>query len=277
MHTAGHDEPYESRTYVPDSAGGVLQEQPSGAEYGSWFHAVMENLDFAATNLQEHIGQVLDRTPFERASRAAHIAGIAAVIETPMDSVAVDFCLRRLSRHNRLDESEFLIGLGAGDQLAELSKLAEIAAKDPGNPFADYFARMAQTVTHKHYRGLLTGSLDGLYRVLSGEKNEYLIVDFKSNKLSNYGYESMKAEMELHDYPLQALLYSVGLHRFLKMRLNDYQPQLHLGGSAYLFVRGMQGVSTPVRDGTREGVFHWRYSPGLIEKASRWCAGESIP
>ena len=54
------------------------------------------------------------------------------------------------------------------------------------------------------------------------------------------------------DYPLQALLYSVVLHRFLRWR----QPgttRRHLGGVLYLFVRGMCGPDTPVVDGHPAG------------------------
>ena len=46
-------------------------------------------------------------------------------------------------------------------------------------------------------------------------------------------------------YPLQALLYGVALHRFLRWRLPDYDPERHLGGTLYLFVRGMCGPATP--------------------------------
>ena len=39
-------------------------------------------------------------------------------------------------------------------------------------------------------------------------------------------------------YPLQALLYSVAVHRMLRWRQPDYDPERHLGGVLYLFVRG---------------------------------------
>lgn len=62
------------------------------------------------------------------------------------------------------------------------------------------------------------------------------------------------AEAMLHpDYPLQALLYSVVLHRFLRWRQPGYDPERHLGGVLYLFVRGMCGPDTPVTDGTLPG------------------------
>jgi exodeoxyribonuclease V beta subunit len=44
-----------------------------------------------------------------------------------------------------------------------------------------------------------------------------------------------------HHYPLQAHLYLVALHRYLRWRLPDYDPPSHLGGYAYLFLRGLPG------------------------------------
>ena len=38
----------------------------------------------------------------------------------------------------------------------------------------------------------------------------------------------------------------------------EYSPERHLGGVAYLFVRGMIGVATPTLAGETYGVFSWR-------------------
>jgi exodeoxyribonuclease V beta subunit len=46
-------------------------------------------------------------------------------------------------------------------------------------------------------------------------------------------------------YPLQAHLYLVALHRYLHWRLPGYEPAEHLGGYAYVFLRGVPG---PVED-----------------------------
>ena len=70
------------------------------------------------------------------------------------------------------------------------------------------------------------------------------------------------------DYPLQALLYSVVLHRFLRWRLPDYAPEQHLGGVAYLFVRGMCGPATPMVDGHPCGVFSWQPPVELVSGLS---------
>ena len=60
-------------------------------------------------------------------------------------------------------------------------------------------------------------------------------------------------------YPLQAILYVVALHRYLAWRLGPrYDPARHLGGVAYLFVRGMIGPSSPTEAGESSGVFRWQ-------------------
>jgi len=67
--------------------------------------------------------------------------------------------------------------------------------------------------------------------------------------------------MEEHDYPLQALLYAVALHRYLRWRMPGYRAPDHLGGVAYLFLRGMTG------SGGQEvghGVFEWAVPPELV-------------
>ena len=73
--------------------------------------------------------------------------------------------------------------------------------------------------------------------------------------------------VEAH-YPLQALLYAVVLHRFLRWRLTGYDPEEHLGGVMYLYLRGLCGPDTPVVDGERCGVFSWRPPVALVEAVS---------
>jgi exodeoxyribonuclease V beta subunit len=74
--------------------------------------------------------------------------------------------------------------------------------------------------------------------------------------------------MQRGHYGLQALLYTVALHRYLRWRLAGYEAERHLGGVLYLFVRGMTGADTPVVDGTPCGVFRWRPPATLVEALS---------
>ena len=69
-------------------------------------------------------------------------------------------------------------------------------------------------------------------------------------------------------YPLQALLYTVALHRYLRWRLPAYDPERHLAGVLYLFVRGMVGAETPRVGGQPCGVLAWRPPAALVEALS---------
>ena len=91
-----------------------------------------------------------------------------------------------------------------------------------------------------------------------GADARYLVVDYKTNWLGpadepltahSYRPEALAAAMGHSDYPLQALLYAAVLHRFLRWRQPGYDPERHLGGVLYLYLRGMCGPETPVVDG----------------------------
>ena len=81
--------------------------------------------------------------------------------------------------------------------------------------------------------------------------------------------------MAAHDYPLQALLYSVALHRYLRWRIADYDPTVHLGGVAYLFVRGMVGPDTPVVDGAPTASSRGR-SRRVSSRSSATCSTAAV-
>ena len=139
-------------------------------------------------------------------------------------------------------------------------------------------------------RGYLSGSIDLVLRVpdrpaseASAGGHRYVVVDYKTNKLGDpqrpltaldYTPELMTEAMVHSHYPLQALLYSVVLHRYLRWRLPGYDPQLHLGGILYLYVRGMCGPETPEVDGAPCGVFAWHPPAAMVLEISELLAGE---
>jgi exodeoxyribonuclease V beta subunit len=79
------------------------------------------------------------------------------------------------------------------------------------------------------------------------------------------------------DYPLQAMLYTVALHRFLRWRQPGYDPARHIAGVLYLFVRGMAGPDNPVVDGQPCGVFGWAPPVQLISGLSDLLDGAVPP
>ena len=123
-------------------------------------------------------------------------------------------------------------------------------------------------------RGYLTGSIDLVLR-LPGER--FAVVDYKTNWLGGTATEltawhhrpaALGEEMRRAHYWLQALLYTVALHRYLRWRLPGYAAERNLAGVLYLFLRGMSGAATPVVDGTPCGVCPWQPSAALVEALS---------
>ena len=113
-----------------------------------------------------------------------------------------------------------------------------------------------------------------------------MVADYKSNRLAareeplvvgHYRHDLLDVEMQRHHYPLQALLYTVALHRYLRWRAPDYDPERHLGGTLYLFLRGMVGPGTPRSAGAPYGVFGWRFRPELVTELSNLLdAGDGV-
>ncbi|MEU8901695.1 UvrD-helicase domain-containing protein [Nocardia sp. NPDC048505] len=269
-------------TELPTAAPSLMNALPYGAEFGTLVHGVLELIDREAPDLA---AEVLTRSRAAIDELLAEIdpellgAALLAVLRTPLGFG----CLADISGRDQLNELEFELPLSGGDtpaahtatlrQIADLLR-AHLPADDEFRPYAEQLAALDDVPL----RGYLTGSIDAVLRVTDGAAPRFVIVDYKTNRLGtgdltvdHYTRERMCAEMRRSHYPLQALLYSVALHRYLRWRLPDYDPARHLGGCAYLFVRGMIGPDTP----PGRGVFDWTPPAALIVALSDLLAGEA--
>jgi exodeoxyribonuclease V beta subunit len=198
---------------------------------------------------------------------------------TPLGSLADGRPLAGIAPADRLTELDFELPLRGGDQPNGVGYLREVAdvlrTHLPGDdPLAGYADLLADPlVGDAVLRGYLGGSIDAVLRV----DGRYLVVDYKTNRLAapdepltawHYRAEAMAIAMLQAHYPLQALLYDVALHRFLRWRLPGYRPEKHLGGVLYLFLRGMCGPSVAVSGSVVPGVFAWRPPAALVVAAS---------
>lgn len=263
-----------------------MAELPVGATFGSLVHAVLETADATAPDLA---GELTDRVREQLVLWPVEIdidtlvEALVAIYETPLGPLADSVTLHSVGR-DKLAELDFELPLGAreGTDRVRLGQLAAILrrhlpATDPLLPYADLLDH--EELGGQVLRGYLTGSIDVVLRV--GER--YLVADYKTNwlgpadeplLLSAYGPEPLAAAMGHSDYPLQALLYAATLHRYLRWRLRDYDPERHLGGVLYLYLRGMAGPNTPVVEGNPTGVFSWRPPTALVLELSDLLDGE---
>ena len=268
-----------------------MAELPKGAKFGTLVHAVLETADPFAADLTTELATQIDRHsvwwPVDVATPEL-AAALVPMHDTPLGALAADLTLRQIGLRDRLRELDFEFPLAGGDlrasapdiRLRAVGRLvAEHLAAD--DPLASYAERLTgDALGSQSLRGYLNGSIDAVLRIPDGGVpggHRYVVVDYKSNwlgdgdgALTSADYERARlVEAMLHsDYPLQALLYSVVLHRFLRWRQPGYDPDRHLGGVLYLFVRGMCGADTPLIDGHRAGVFDWRPPASLIVAVS---------
>jgi exodeoxyribonuclease V beta subunit len=231
------------------------------------------------------------------------VAHIPVILSTPLHAerdgavtLPNNFSLGQLHRTDRLDELPFDLRLGSGTahrqgaglldegQHADAEEVVAalgLLGGDHRSALRDWAAHRLQAATHGSpvvpaIAGILTGKIDLVFRATVDGTARYYVVDYKTTRLcqprgGGYTDAWLDYAMARDDYYLQSLLYSVALHRYLALRLGDsYAYDTHMGGSLYLYVRGMQGAngSAPVA-GHREGVFAQRWPREVVERIDR--------
>ena len=221
-----------------------MAQLPSGATFGTLVHAVLETADPQAADLAGELG-----TKIEKHSRwwpvdvpaDALAAALVPLHDTQLGPLADNLTLRQIPMSDRLCELDFEFPLAGGDLRGQvpdirLSAVGSLLGRHlgPQDPLAAYVDRLGDaTLGRQPLRGYLSGSLDVVLRVPSGSGCRYLVADYKTNWLGEQDRPltagdytpGRMAEAMLHsDYPLQALLYSVVLHRFLRWRQPGYHP-----------------------------------------------------
>jgi exodeoxyribonuclease V beta subunit len=274
-------EPVPEAAEAPPSP---MAELPSGAAFGSLVHGVLEVADPLAPDLQaELLAHVEEQrvwwpvdTPAEELA-----AALVPLHHTSLGPLAGGLTLGQIGLPDRLCELDFEIPLAGGD----VAPGVEVTLADVGALLARHledddllrpYAQRLQTpgLGGQSLRGYLSGSIDVVLR-LPGPR--FLVVDYKTNWLgpvdqpltaAAYSRDRLVEAMLHSDYPLQALLYVVVVHRYLRWRQPGYDPGRHLGGVLYLYVRGMCGLETPEEDGHPAGVFSWQPPVSLVTALS---------
>mgnify|MGYP004426198811 FL=1 len=122
--------------------------------------------------------------------------------------VAPGVTLKDVPKSARSAELEFLIPISASLTAERL--VSELKAMDPKYDFG--------TLRPEDLKGFLTGFIDLAFSA----GGRFYVLDWKSNiispEASGYTEKAMSAEMDVHLYRLQYLIYWVALRRFLQVR-----------------------------------------------------------
>lgn len=289
----------ENRSAATDPRAVVspLSAFPGGAAFGTLVHTVLETLDTSRTG-DDLDAEVLARCRVAGADRFPGVtatdlaAALGEVLRTPLGPAADGLPLAAFAPRDRLSELEFELPLAGGDTPhagAVVGAIGDLLADHlpDGDPFRPYAQRLRTAAfATSPLRGYLTGSLDSVLRLTGPDGPRFLVVDYKTNRLGvpdrdvtawDYRPDALVAAMSDSDYVLQLLLYLVALHRYLRWRLPGYDPQMHLGGGLYLFVRGMCGPQTPVLGDAPTGVLAWRPPASLVVALSSLLDGTAPP
>lgn len=232
-----------------------------GAQAGSTLHDVLEHWDFQdEKQLAALCEQKLNyyALPIEEAQRPQLLAWFQAMVATPLqDNFGNSFALSDLNKPQRLSEMEFHLPVPA------LLKPPTLMA-------------LLGTDTHLDFSPM-TGFLKGFIDLIFVHNDRYYVADYKSNflgfEVQDYLGKSLTKAMQEHLYDLQAWIYTLALDALLCVRLGEnYQPERHLGGAYYFFLRGMHlGAQAPrfMHNGLEQapGVF---YLPPDVAKLQQW-------
>lgn len=239
----------------------------AGSRFGNVLHAALENTDFGAwANWRP--GDAAPQGQGEIIAKALHDEGYAE--DDIADGVAVLTALVGQTLTVALSEGGALHSLGIGERRAEIE--FHFAMQPTAVPTLLRVLHEHGVARHRHgfgarqrLEGLMTGKIDLTYQ----RDGRWYVLDYKSNRLPGYAPAQLEAAMRHSEYDLQALIYTVALHRWLRFRLGDnYDYARDFGGIRYLFCRGLDAARS-----SSPGLYAHCFAPELVQAVDELFAG----
>src|SRR5690606_17796833 len=233
----GRDEPELDPDTAPLDAADI-DPRFGGARFGVVLHEVFEHADFAAWQAwrpgddapageRKKITDALGKGGYAVDDMDDGVAVIVPMIgHTLTVALPEGTTLADVPEEHRRPEIEFQFALAPTRVDALLALLHRHGLLATRHGFG----------LRRRLEGLMTGLIDLTY-VHDGR---WYVLDYKSNRLPGYAPAQLHDAMAHSEYRLQALLYTLALHRWLRFRLgNAYDYARDFGGARYLFCRGI--------------------------------------
>jgi exodeoxyribonuclease V beta subunit len=269
------DECLDDQQIESESKNDIRFTLTKGAATGNLLHDILEHTDFSQAHWERSLERPLSR--FNETLDAEQQSELVNWLEVCLDS-RLDICneegpkLNELSWSKTLRETEFYFPM----EQVKPHRLGQLLAKHREQ-------RLNLDSKHKNNRQTnpiqlpgnkaLQGMMHGFIDLIFQWQDKYYVVDYKSthlgNRLEHYEQNALEKNIRDNYYDLQYLLYSLALHRYLKSRKTDYDPQQHFGGIHYLYLRGM----TP---GSKKGIFTTHISPELLSELDELFTGNKF-
>jgi exodeoxyribonuclease V beta subunit len=276
---------------VPEGVTMPLARIPKGTYIGTVIHTIFEHFDTAASSLDDEMTRLVDTHasgPSLLPHRKDLIDGLLLAASTPLGPLMGNKSLAAIAPNDRLPELSFEMGLPHLSKGIRVKQIGDAMLEMlPANDSLLGYARLLSSDQFNiPLAGLINGSIDAVLRVENNDGVEKLfITDYKSNRLDEeddarlinaYHPSRLVHAMEHHHYPLQAILYGVAVHRFLRWKAPSVKSDDAIGGIAYFFLRGMVNDTEFVDDQECPyGVFQWTAPAGFWTRISDVLAGVS--
>ena len=227
---------------------------PRGPQPGTCIHRIYEEIDFGdPTDLTEVVNESLSMYGISTDWEKVVSNHVQSTLKKKLAAGSSNFSLSDIGKNKRIPELEFYFKNGG----AELSELLSIIRDETPASFGFEGATAS---------GFLKGFIDLTFEY----DGKFYLLDYKTNhlgdSLQDYDKESMQDEIYHHMYDLQYHIYSVALHRFLKLKISNYSYDTHFGGAFYLFLRG-------INEQGNEGIFFDRPEASVINDLDTYFDG----
>jgi len=248
-----------------------LSEFPKGNIAGTCLHKIIERFEFTNHSNQELIDLIIEELKLHQidTSMAFKVKdAILRIINIPLGSELQNKRLINIPSEYLLKEVKYDLTLSYEGRNIDSHDISKCFLLDKDYEFGEEYADKINDLQIMN-KGFHSGCIDCVFPVgHTLEDSKWWVIDWKSNLISgsdnsiclpkNYNYENMRDEMIKHHYPLQSHLYLLALHRLLKWRLKNYQPNKNLGGYIYLFIKGLPDFELFEKSNSKEispGVF----------------------
>jgi len=211
---------------------------PKGARAGTFFHDLMEHMDFTERDEKKTKGLIsfkLKEYGFEAIWTDIIFSMTNSVIYSPLDPEIEGLRLSEISMKDRINELEFYFPLKkiTPHMIEEILKDWKLINRDEGLVYE------IERLRFDPVEGFMRGFMDMVFCW----KGKFFLVDWKSNLLGEspdaYSAKSLGDVMKKEFYTLQLLIYTVALDQYLRMSLSDYTYEKDFGKAYYLFLRGI--------------------------------------
>ncbi|CAN2045011.1 exodeoxyribonuclease V beta subunit [Candidatus Magnetomoraceae bacterium gMMP-1] len=209
---------------------------PKGAKAGICLHEIFEHLDFTEKNedlIKSFIKDKLKVHSYEDKWLAAVYKMVQNVLNTPLDAKSPDFTLSCIKNKDRINEMEFYF---------PLKKITPQILKQSFEKYSNSincFYENLDSLSFNKVHGLIKGFIDMVFCF----NGKYYLIDWKSNflgpEVKDYNQLNIKFAMEKELYILQYHIYAMALHKYLILRVPNYNYNNHFGGVYYIFLRGV--------------------------------------